>query len=83
MDKVKKLIRAGASIPTAIKESLGMTVTDFADKHDLSRTAVAAAISGDRRASDAIIAALVSELGGTEQEWRVLLWESARPQSVA
>jgi transcriptional regulator with XRE-family HTH domain len=79
MDKVKKLIEAGATTRTAIKEALGMSVSDFAEKHRLSRPVVAAVLAGDRRASAGIIAALVAELGGTEVEWRVLLWEAARP----
>ena len=79
MDKVKKLIEAGSSITGAIKESLGMTVTAFADSNGLAMGAVSDALSGARRPSAAIIAALVNHLGGTPDEWRMLLWEAARP----
>lgn len=82
MDKVKKLVRAGASIPTAIKESLGMSVVDFADKHDLPRAAVSNAINGNVRPSEPLVAALVAELGGTPDDWRLLLWEAARPEKL-
>jgi plasmid maintenance system antidote protein VapI len=81
MDKVKKLIQAGASVPTAIKESLGMELQEFAAKYDLSRPMVSAVINCDRRPTDAIAAALATELGGTEIEWRVLLWEAAKPEA--
>jgi plasmid maintenance system antidote protein VapI len=83
MDKVKKLIKAGASVPTAIKEALGMELQEFAAKYDLSRPMVSAVINGDRRATGAIVAAFATELGGTEQEWRMLFWETAKPQPQA
>lgn len=83
MDKVKKLIDAGASIPTAIKESLGMTINAFAERHSLPAKAVSNAINGNVRPTDALIAALVAELGGTAGEWRELLWLAAKPTALA
>lgn len=79
MDKVKKLIEAGASVPTAIKESLGMGVSDFADKHGLQRPVLSDVINGNRRAPDAYVDALVKDLGGTVDEWRELLWLAGKP----
>lgn len=81
MDKVKKLVHAGAEIPFAIKQALGMSVSDFADKHQLNRSSTASHINGNVRATDDTIAALIAELGGTEYEWRLLLWEAARPEA--
>ena len=80
MDKVKRLVEAGASIPTAIKESLGMTVSAFAEKYGFPQATVSEFINGSRRPSHAFLAALISELGGTEDEWRVLLWKAGKPE---
>jgi plasmid maintenance system antidote protein VapI len=82
MDKVKKLVAAGASIPTAIKASLGMTVADFAEKHGIARSSASNHISGQVKATDDTIAALIAELGGTVEEWRELLWLAAKPDHV-
>jgi plasmid maintenance system antidote protein VapI len=79
VDKVKKLIEAGAAIPTAIKESLGMQVGAFCEAYGLQTGAVSDAINGSRRATPSIVNALVAHLGGTPDEWRMLLWEAGRP----
>jgi len=81
MDKVKKLHEAGASITSAIKEALGMTVSEFALKYEIPQPMVSEAINGTRKPSERTLAALIAELGGTEAEWRELLWEAGRPQS--
>lgn len=83
MEQVKKLIAAGASISGAIKESLGMPVSDFAEKHRLNRATTAHHINATMRPSDATIAALVSELGGSADEWRRLLWLAAEPKKAS
>ena len=86
MDKVKKLIEAGARIGIAIRESLldrGLTVATFADKHGVHEKAVSNAINANIRPTDAIITALVEELGGTPDEWKMLLWEAAKPEVAA
>ncbi len=87
MEKVKKLVRAGASIPTAIKEALSQagvpSVAAFAEKHDLVRASVANHINGTVRATDDTIAALVAELGGTPDEWRELLWMASKPTAAS
>jgi plasmid maintenance system antidote protein VapI len=83
MEKVKKLVDAGSSIPTAIKEALSQvglpTVAAFAEKHDLARASVANHVNGTVKATDDTVAALVAELGGTTEEWRELLWLAAKP----
>lgn len=79
MDKVKAMIAAGASIPTAIKESLGMPLRVLAEKHGIAAPVMSDVINGNRRATDAHLDALISELGGTRYEWRRLLWEAAKP----
>lgn len=79
MLKVKKLVEAGAEIPVAIKQSLGMTVENFAEKYELPRPSVSNAINGNVRATDDLVAALIAELGGTADEWRLLLWEAGKP----
>jgi plasmid maintenance system antidote protein VapI len=86
MEKVKKMVEGGASIPTAIKEALSQsgfsTIQAFAEKHDLVRASVANHINGTVRATDDTIAALIAELGGTADEWRELLWLAAKPSQA-
>lgn len=87
MEKVKKLVRAGSSIPTAIKEALDQvglsSVSAFAEKHQLVRASVANHINGTVRATDDTIVALVAELGGTPDEWRELLWLASKPAAAS
>lgn len=80
MDRVKQLLAAGLSLPAAIKDSLGMSVTSFADKYDLPRSITSEVINLDRAPRAAYCSALAAELGGTAYEWAELLWESAKPQ---
>lgn len=83
MDKVKKLIEAGASVPGAIREALaqkGLSVLAFADQYELPYRAASGAINGGVRATDSMIDALVRELGGGAEEWRELLWLAAKPE---
>jgi plasmid maintenance system antidote protein VapI len=83
MDKVNSLIDGGARIPTAVKEALlPLTLTEFADKHELPRSAVSNAINGNVRATDEMVAALIQELGGTVDDWRNLLWKAGKPESA-
>lgn len=80
MERVNKLVAAGASIPTAIKEALGMSVTDFAEKYDLDRPTVSAQINGSVRCTPETARALCAELGGAEAQWLELLWRASKPQ---
>lgn len=82
MQKVKRLIDAGASIPGAIKEALGMPLTEFADKHALPRGTTSEVVNGGRRPTETQVQALIAELGGTPEEWRDLLWRAAKPVHV-
>lgn len=70
MDKFKKLIEAGSSVRGAIRECLGMSDSRFALKYGLPRPSTTEAFNGTKDASDKLIAALVTEIGGTEAEWR-------------
>jgi plasmid maintenance system antidote protein VapI len=86
MEKVKKLIEAGMSIPAAIKEALaqnGLDVSGFAERYQLNRAAASNHINGNVRPTDATIDALVSELGGAADEWRELLWLAAKPEKAS
>lgn len=89
MEKVKELIAEGKSITQAIKLALvmklGVTqpVTAFADKYSLPRGSVSNHLNATTRAADDTIAALVTELGGTAEEWRELLWQAMRPAHLA
>jgi hypothetical protein len=79
MDKVKQMVEAGVSIPTAIKEALGISVSEFAAKHGLVRSTAAGQINGLVRADEKIATALSTEVGGTVDEWLDLLWHATRP----
>lgn len=80
MNKVKKLIEAGSLIPSAIKEALQpQSLSQFADEYSLSRPLVSAVINGNARPTEQVITALIAKLGGTEPEWRLLLWEAGKP----
>ena len=83
MDKVKRLIKAGASIPGAIREALGMTVEEFSAKYDRPPTHVSAVINGKRAPVEADIDAFVAAQGGTPDEWRELLWLAGRPANAS
>lgn len=83
MDKVKQMVAAGVSIPTAIREALGASLSDVADRRGVDRVRLSEAINGIRRPTAQVAAALVAELGGTEFEWRELLWLAAKPEPPA
>ena len=82
------MLEAGVSFATAIKECLlqqpdALTIEAFAAKYaGVSGSTFSAAINGAVRPSDAVIDALIAELGGSAYEWRMLLWEAAKPVSV-
>lgn len=86
MEKVEKLIEAGARSGVAIRETLfadrSLTIAGFAAKYDLNEKAVSNAINGNVRATDGVLAALVAELGGTADKWRMLLWHAAKPEQA-
>jgi hypothetical protein len=84
VEKVKKLVEAGATVPGAIKDLLSqkdppLTIESFSDKHGLNRTAMSEVINLRKAPTDPQVAALISEFGGTEDECRHFLWEAARP----
>lgn len=86
MEKVKKLIEAGMSIPAAIREALvqnGLTVSEFAERHGLNRAAASNHINGNVRPTDDTISALIKELDGTADDWRELLWLAAKPEKAS
>lgn len=87
MEKVKKMVEGGTSIPTAIKEALAQaglpSIKGFAVKHGLIREIVTNQINGRVSATEPTINALVAELGGTPGEWRELLWLAAKPSTLS
>ena len=85
MKTVKESVARGVEVPKAIRGALltnGLDLSEFADKHELPRQSTSQAINGTMRASDALIAALVEELGGTAGAWRELLWLAGKPEHV-
>ena len=83
MDKVKKLMEAGLPIPAAVKAALAMPLSEFADKYALPRGSVTNHVNGIVRATDETVAALTAELGGSDNEWREVLWQAGRPAHLA
>jgi len=81
MEKVKKLVELGVSIPNAIKQALGIPVGEFAVRYDIPQTTASEVINGARRPSEKHLSAFISELGGTEEDWRDLLWRAGKPES--
>ncbi len=79
MQQVKQMVEAGVSLSTAIKESLGTSVTAFADENRLSRTLTSEVLNGERMPRADVCLALEKRLGGLAYEWALLLWEAARP----
>jgi plasmid maintenance system antidote protein VapI len=86
MEKVRKLIEAGARTGVAIREALlvdrQLTVAAFAEKHDLPEKSVSNGINGNVRATEALCAALSTELGGEPAEWATLLWNASKPSTL-
>jgi len=80
VENVKRMVEGGTSVPTAIKEALGISVTAFADRHGLHRSTTSEVINLDRGPREPICSALAIELGGTSLEWAELLWSAARPK---
>lgn len=86
MNKVKEMMQAGVSLPTAVKELLtqkGLTLAAFAEKHGRAVTTVSNVINGNVKPSDGDVDALISEFGGEAHEWRMLLWEHSKPVVAA
>lgn len=83
MEKVKKLHSAGASFSAAVKDALGMSITDVAEKHGLHRGQLSEVIHLRRVPDEAQLAALAVELGGTPEEVRSLWFEAAQAAALA
>lgn len=85
MDKVKPMLDARVSLPTAIKEALSpMKIGEFAAKYRLHEKYVSNAINGNARVNDKLIAALMKELPGVDADaWRTRFWEAGKPSKVA
>lgn len=73
MEKVKQMVAVGVRLGTAIRECLPTSIAAHCEKHGLPRSSTNEAYNGLRAATPAQVAALVVELGGTDEEWRELL----------
>jgi hypothetical protein len=83
VDQVKKMVESGVSLSTAIKESLGQSVTAWADKHSLSRQITSEVLNSERAPRVDVCRALEADLGGPALEWAQLLWRTAEPKPEA
>jgi plasmid maintenance system antidote protein VapI len=84
MDKVRRMLEAGVSLPTAIKEALApLTIKEFAEKYGRAAPTISNVINGNVTANEKDLDALIAEFGGTADEWKLLLWEHSRPVSAS
>jgi hypothetical protein len=78
MDKVKNLMTHGADLSDAVRIALGgRTFGVVADAQDVNAKNLISVLNGKRVPSAAEINALVSELGGSFEEWRDLIANAA------
>ena len=69
MQKVKRLIAAGASPAAAFKESLGASVADFARREGLHATAVYGVLNGSARTPYNEVRDRIAGQVGVDREW--------------
>jgi hypothetical protein len=79
MEQVKQMVAAGVSLSTAIKESIGTSVSAWADKHGFNRSITSEVLNLERAPRADVCRALEKDLGGSAYEWALLMWESSRP----
>jgi hypothetical protein len=79
MDKVKRLLEAGADLADAVRSALGgRSFSDVARDRRVNRANLTSALNGSRAPSASEIGALIAELGGTEPEWRAVFAKAAQ-----
>lgn len=79
MEKVKRLVEAGASVPTALKEALGMSLTAFVAAHPgLVREEISGVVNLRIVPDDDQAVAFAAEYGCTPVEFREFWWTYAR-----
>lgn len=84
MDKVKALLAAGASLPNAVRDALGgRSLARVAIENGIHRSELYSTLSGARVASQKTIDVLVAELGGTPDEWRLVLADVMQRRALA
>lgn len=86
MENIKRLVDAGSTISGAIKEVLsqkGLSIAAFAKKYERNPNNMNSVITGARAPATGDIEALITELGGTDIEWREILHEAGRPAARA
>lgn len=82
MKDVKKSMARGTPADMAIRAALlsnGLTTRAFCEKYRIPYNTTSQAINGTYRPTEAMIAALVSELDGTTAGWKRLLWQAMNP----
>lgn len=82
MEKVKRLVEAGASVPTALKESLGTSVSAFAERHGLTREEVSGAVNLRIVPTPTCAHAFASAYGCPIGEFYEFWWTHARQGQV-
>lgn len=79
MEKVKQMVEAGVSVPTAIRETLGVSVTEFADEIEYPRQYASDTINLVRRPDLRFLNGIAARCGGTPAEWEEFLWLATKP----
>lgn len=86
MDIVKAALKRGATLGGAVRAALveqGSSLNKFAVKHGVDRSNLASGLSGNRAMSDREIEALITEFGGTADEWKEVLLDAVRARYEA
>lgn len=84
MDKVKRLVEAGASLSGAVREALApRSLADVATDQGVDKTTLYQVVNGRLIASQKIVDAIVAELGGTADEWRTLFAAEQQKRALA
>lgn len=78
MDKVKKLLAAGADLPMALRQALGVTFNEFCETNSLDRTWFSLVVNARAVPNEQILSSLSAQLGGSPEEWLALWFECAR-----
>lgn len=84
VDRIRQQIEVGVPVGDAIRFALGGSIPKWAERRDLSRVAASMTIYSKRLPPQPdVLAALVKDLGATEDDVRELLAEGARAVALA
>lgn len=84
MEKVKRLLAAGATLSEAVKSALApRSLSRVALERGVNLSELSSSLSGSRLVSDRIIGAMIAELGGTADDWRQMFSDAMQARAAA